>query len=59
MITKREALAAQRCLMDNGIKADETSVVLQALGYIIFDEEWEDVIEWDKANIPYEDSIWE
>ncbi len=58
-IDTRKALAAQRVLMDNGIDADETAVVLQALGYVLADQEWEDVIEWDKDNIPYENSIWE
>lgn len=30
---------AEQCLIDNGIEPDEASVVLQALGYILFDEE--------------------
>lgn len=30
---------AERCLIDNGIEPDEASVVLQALGYILLDEE--------------------
>ena len=45
MITKEQALAAQKVLADNGI--DDTGIVLQALGYILADEEWEDFIDWD------------
>ena len=45
--------------MDNGIETDETGVVLQSIGYAMFDEEWENIIEWDKEKIPYENSIWE
>lgn len=30
---------AEQCLIDNGIEPDESSTVLQALGYILLDEE--------------------
>lgn len=30
---------AEQCLVDNGIEPDEAPVVLQALGYILLDEE--------------------
>lgn len=30
---------AEQCLIDNGIEPDEASTVLQALGYILLDEE--------------------
>lgn len=30
---------AEQCLIDNGIEPDEACVVLQALGYILLDEE--------------------
>lgn len=30
---------AKQCLVDNGIEPDEAPVVLQALGYILLDEE--------------------
>ena len=30
---------AEECLIDNGIDSDEASTVLQALGYILLDEE--------------------
>ena len=30
---------AEQCLIDNGIEPDEAPVVLQALGYILLDEE--------------------
>ena len=31
--------AAEQCLIDNGIETDEVQNVLQALGYILLDEE--------------------
>lgn len=31
--------AAEKCLIDNGIEPDEVQNVLQALGYILLDEE--------------------
>lgn len=31
--------SAEQCLIDNGIEPDEAPVVLQALGYILLDEE--------------------
>lgn len=30
---------AEQCLIDNGIESDEAAVVLQALGYVLLDEE--------------------
>ena len=30
---------AEKCLIDNGIESDEAAVVLQALGYILLNEE--------------------
>lgn len=30
---------AEQCLIDNGIEPDEAPIVLQALGYILLDEE--------------------
>lgn len=36
LFAKREA---ERCLVDNGIDPDEVHKVLQALGYILLDEE--------------------
>ncbi len=56
---QRACLAAQRVLMDNGIDADETATVLEALGAVMFDEDWNDIIEWNENKIPYEESIWE
>ena len=38
-ITSKEIKAAENCLIDNGIEADEAQIVLQALGYILIDEE--------------------
>lgn len=31
---------AEQCLIDNGIEPDEAPIVLQALGYILLDEEF-------------------
>lgn len=39
MIDKTKIQKAEQCLIDNGIKADEVSTVLQALGYILLDDE--------------------
>lgn len=58
-MTKDRVLAAQRVLMDNGIDVGETDVVIEALGAVLMDEDWEDLIEWDSSKIPYEQSIWE
>lgn len=30
---------AKQCLIDNGIAPDDAPIVLQVLGYILFDEE--------------------
>lgn len=59
IITEERARAAQRVLMDNGIDPDETGIVLQALGAVIFEEELESVIDWNPKNLPYKESIWE
>ena len=58
-LTKEKVLAAQRVLMDNGIEPDETGIVMQALGCVLFDAELEDMIWWDSKEIPYTNSIWE
>lgn len=36
---KNNLSKAEQCLVDNGIEPDEAPVVLQALGYILLDEE--------------------
>ena len=38
-ITKTQINKAMQCLIDNGIDEDEACTVLQALGYILLDEE--------------------
>lgn len=38
-ITTAHILAAEQVLADNGIEADETSTVLQAIGYALLDTE--------------------
>lgn len=38
-ITENKIQKALQCLIDNGIDEDEACVVLQALGYILLDEE--------------------
>ncbi len=39
MIEKEKIKLAEKCLMDNGIEANEVETVLQAIGYILIDEE--------------------
>lgn len=39
MIDIDKIRAAEKCLIDNGIEADEASTVLQAIGYILLDTE--------------------
>lgn len=38
-ITKEKIQRAEQCLIDNGIEEDEADTVLQAIGYILLDEE--------------------
>lgn len=38
-ITDRKIHLALQCLIDNGIEEDEAKTVLQALGYILLDQE--------------------
>ena len=38
-ITQQKIQLAEQCLIDNGIDRDEAPVVLQALGYILLDQE--------------------
>jgi hypothetical protein len=45
MITKEQFESARQCLIDNGIDSDETNVVLQALCYILCNEETEQYFE--------------
>ncbi len=37
IITAEKIKAAEQCLIDNGIEAEEAETVLQALGYILLD----------------------
>lgn len=45
MITKEKFNKAKQCLVDNGIDADDVEIVLQALCYILCDEETEQYFE--------------
>ena len=45
MLTQEDFNKAKQCLIDNGIEADEADVVLQALCYILLDEETEQYFE--------------
>lgn len=38
-IKETDIANAEQCLIDNGIEPDEAQTVLQALGYILLDEE--------------------
>lgn len=37
--TDEQIRRAEQCLIDNGVESDEAWIVLQALGYILLDEE--------------------
>ncbi len=39
MISKEAIKKAEQVLIDNGIEADEAYIVLQAIGYVLLDEE--------------------
>ena len=39
LISNDKIQKAIQCLIDNGIDEDEAEIVLQALGYILLDEE--------------------
>lgn len=41
MITQEKFNKAKKCLIDNGIEYDEADIVLQAICYILTDEETE------------------
>lgn len=41
IVTKEKYNQAKQCLIDNGIELDEADIVLQALCYILCDEETE------------------
>lgn len=38
-VSREKIDKAIQCLIDNGIEADEAETVLQAIGYILIDEE--------------------
>lgn len=44
MINREQIKKALQCLADNGIDKDECPTVLQALCYILLDEEIEDLL---------------
>lgn len=39
MISKEAIKKAEQVLIDNGIEEDEADIVLQAIGYVLLDEE--------------------
>ena len=41
IVTKEKYNKAKQCLLDNGINQDEVNIILQALCYILCDEETE------------------
>ena len=48
MITQEKFNKAKQCLIDNGIEPDEADIVLQAICYILMDEETEQYFEGDE-----------
>ena len=55
-VTQSQVLHAQQVLFDNGIDADETAVVLQALGCVLLDIDLEDenLLDWEFTPIEYD-----
>lgn len=51
-LTPEDFIRCQGCLRDNGIPADETATVLQALCYILLGIETSDLLNWDGAEPP-------
>lgn len=47
IITKEKYDKAKQCLLDNGINQDEVDIILQALCYILCDEETEQFADDD------------
>lgn len=47
MVTQDKFNKAKQCLIDNGIEANEANIVLQALCYILMDEETEQYFQED------------
>ncbi len=45
LLNLEKIMHAEKCLIDNGIEEDEAETVLQALCYILIDEEIEDYME--------------
>lgn len=45
MMTQEKFDKAKQCLIDNGIEVDEANIVLQALCYILMNEETEQYFE--------------
>lgn len=56
MIAKEKIEVAEKILIDNGVEADEAKTVLQAIGYVLLDEELYprtfkvSNIQWDKTD---------
>ena len=48
MLTRETFNKAKQCLIDNGIEADEAEIVLQALCYILLNEETEQYFEEER-----------
>lgn len=46
VMTQQKLKAAQKVLVDNGIDAGESAVVLQALCYVLLDVETGDLLDW-------------
>lgn len=55
MLSSELCTKAMQCLVDNGVDEDDAPIVLQALGYILLDEELEDVIDWNFKAVKGED----
>lgn len=50
-LNKGDFIRCQQCLCDNGVSADETATVLQALCYMLLGVETEDLLDWDGTSL--------
>ena len=53
MLTQETCNKAKQCLIDNGIEVDEAEIVLQALCYILLNEETEQYFEEERQMNKY------
>lgn len=50
ILTPTNLQKAQEVLADNGIDADETATVMQALGFVLFSKDLGNLLDWEFEN---------